>query len=224
MSTEILKGHAKFIMGISSPEQLTEWLTANQMIIGFCFVGRSNVGKSSLINTLFGRTTAKISKTPGRTREINIFTFNLETDGKINKSLPKFYLFDLPGYGHAQVSKTMSKQWNELMAAFFELIPSGIKMINLQDARHPNQSADIDFQKFIRNLEIEASLVFNKIDKLRTQKERAKLEKLKPELFRKIKWARGIHFVSAEKKNGMKELHDSMISFLLQKEKIYSSL
>ena len=78
MSYEIPKGKAKFLMGIDSPKQLDGWLKKTENIIGMAFVGRSNVGKSSTINTLFGKKTARTSNTPGRTRQINIFSFELD--------------------------------------------------------------------------------------------------------------------------------------------------
>lgn len=105
-------------MGISDIAQFETWLSEHRDIIGVSFVGRSNVGKSSMINALFGSKTARVSKTPGRTREINIFEFELNLNGK-KSTLQPFYLIDLPGYGHAEVSKEMSKNWNELMGIFF---------------------------------------------------------------------------------------------------------
>jgi len=82
MSYQIKVHSAQFKMGISNAAQLSEWLTANPEMIGISFVGRSNVGKSSIINSLFGSKTARVSKTPGRTREINIFEFQLSLNGK----------------------------------------------------------------------------------------------------------------------------------------------
>ena len=82
MSYHIKPHSADFKMGISSLEQFEQWLAANPDIIGVSFVGRSNVGKSSMINALFGSKTARVSKTPGRTREINIFEFELSFDNK----------------------------------------------------------------------------------------------------------------------------------------------
>jgi GTP-binding protein len=108
MSYTIRQQSAQFKMGISDLNQFEDWLASHRDVIGVSFVGRSNVGKSSMINALFGSKTARVSKTPGRTREINIFEFNLNLNGK-KTDLPPFYLIDLPGYGFAEVSKEMSK-------------------------------------------------------------------------------------------------------------------
>ena len=109
--------HAEFIMSNTDVEKCPAPDTPE-----YAFIGRSNVGKSSLINSFFGSKTAKTSKTPGRTRQINVFEISLAgmEEGKPNT----FYLFDLPGYGHAAVSKAMSANWEKLMANFFAVEPA----------------------------------------------------------------------------------------------------
>ena len=221
---EIMKGRTEFLYGMSSGEQLKEWLEANPTAQGLAMVGRSNVGKSSLINSLFGKKIARTSNTPGRTREINIFRFHLGEKGIENEQMAPLYLFDLPGYGYAEVSKDMSDKWEELMSVFFTRLSHYVGLINLQDARHPNQKSDLAFQDFIRNYGHETFLVFNKLDKLKTQKERAALEKLKPEIFKSLKWVKQIHFVSAESNQGLPSLHDALINFLVLKNQTHREL
>src|SRR5690606_35939086 len=102
----IQKGKTEFLMGIDTVEQLQQWLNEHSFANGIAFIGRSNVGRSSLINALFGKTTARVSKTPGRTRQVNIFDFTVEDPE--TKLLEHFFLFDVPGYGHAEVSKQMT--------------------------------------------------------------------------------------------------------------------
>jgi len=216
MGYKILQGSAKFQMGISNPTQLEEWLQKNQSAIGHAFVGRSNVGKSSLINTLFGKNTARVSNTPGRTREINVFTFFLSDESEEPQEFPAFYIFDLPGYGHARVSKEMSKNWQELIDIFFTETSKSVSLINIQDARHPDQKADQGFHQYLKNKDFKTTLVFNKIDKLKKQKGRAALNKIKPALFKSYKWVKQIFFISAESRDGLPQLHDSMVSSLIE--------
>lgn len=215
MSYTIRQQSAQFKMGISDLNQFEDWLASHRDVIGVSFVGRSNVGKSSMINALFGSKTARVSKTPGRTREINIFEFNLNLNGK-KTDLPPFYLIDLPGYGFAEVSKEMSKNWNELMGAFFENSPESMMLVNLQDARHPDQTVDQQFYDFIKGYAKKTILVFNKIDKLKTQKERAALEKIKPELSRNYKWIRQMYFASAESKKGLPQVEEAIVAHILE--------
>lgn len=208
--SKIAKGSAQFKMGISQPAQLEEWLDSNPKARGLAFVGRSNVGKSSLINTLFGKKTARTSKTPGRTREVNIFEFKLEGNEE-----DSFFLFDLPGYGHADVNRQMSERWEELMGLFFHKMPDNVLLLNLQDARHPQQKTDLHFQDFIVNYNHDAILVFNKIDKLKTQKDRSKLEKQKPAIFKATPFFKQIYFVSAENSKGVDPMEDALTAYLL---------
>lgn len=195
-----------FKLGIQNSQNLQDWFQNNQNITGVAFIGRSNVGKSSLINTIFKKSIAKVSKTPGRTREINVFSFQL-----VEKNYD-LYLFDLPGYGHALVSKEMLKNWENMMNSFFENINSHILLVVLQDARHPYQKVDKEFQEFIQNFHLRISLVFNKIDKLKTQKEKSFFKKNKIELYKQSKWASHIFFISALKKYGLKELEGAIVN------------
>ncbi len=205
------KSSIKFIRSYTTNEELVNWWNENRHSIGLAFVGRSNVGKSSLINALFGSKTARTSKTPGRTQAINIFTFELAGD----QSSTTYYFYDLPGYGHAEVSKAMSKNWMQIMETFFANLNEATLLLNLQDARHPNQNTDQAFYKYINPKYIDIFLVFNKMDKLKKQKERAALNKLKPKIFQDYKFVKNIFFISAEKKTGVEPLEQALISHCL---------
>ncbi|MBL7665100.1 MAG: ribosome biogenesis GTP-binding protein YsxC [Bacteriovoracaceae bacterium] len=201
-----------FLMGIDSAEQLVDWFRAHAAITGLAFVGRSNVGKSSTINTLFGKTTARVSKTPGRTRQINIFEFYLN-----EKPDMPFYFFDLPGYGHAEITKQMRKNWDELMGAFFQYLSHNVLLLNIQDARHPHQAADQEFHEFFKTFDNETYVIYNKIDKLKSQKEKNELKnKMKP-LYKQLKWVKQIHYFSAEKKTGLEEIQLAIETYLRKK-------
>lgn len=209
MSMEIKKGSAKFIRAYDKPEQIQKWWDSNPQAIGIAMVGRSNVGKSSLINTMFGAKTAKTSKTPGRTQKINIFTFEFMKDEQERL----FYLYDLPGYGFAEVNKGMKKNWELLMGTFFEGLNGKTLLLNLQDARHPNQKTDQQFYDYINAKWIEIFLIFNKMDKLKKQKERATLNKLKPAIIKEYKHVKQIFFLSAQSKDGVEPLELAITSY-----------
>lgn len=199
-------------MGIDTIEQLQTWLNEHSFINGIAFIGRSNVGKSSLINSLFGKSTARVSKTPGRTRQVNIFSFNVEN--RETKTVESFYLFDVPGYGHADVSKEMARNWQQLLDTFFQLCSEKILLLNIQDARHPLQDSDLVFHDYIKSFDLETYVLFNKVDKLKTQSERSKLRNRMPEIYQKFKWIKQIHFTSAEKGDGLPAVELAIINFV----------
>ena len=215
MSYEIPKGRASFRYGISNPNQLLELFHKNPKMIGVAFVGRSNAGKSSLINTIFGKSTARVSKTPGRTREINTFSFPLTDQGKVVEDLGEFALFDLPGYGFADVPPQVKRNWEILIGNFFESLSDRLLVLVIQDARHPNQKADLQFLDYMKSFKPNSFLILNKLDKLKKQSDRAKLNKQKKEIFTTYKTVNQIHFVSAEKGTGVQQLKESIVQHLL---------
>ena len=122
----------------------------------FAFIGRSNVGKSSLVNMLTGRSgLAKVSGTPGKTRLINHF--------RINDS---WYLVDLPGYGYARVSKAEQQRWGTLMETYFAL---GLLTVGIQivDIRHKPTRDDVTMADWFRASDKPWIVVANKLDKIK---------------------------------------------------------
>lgn len=138
------------------------------------FLGRSNVGKSSLLNILLGKKLAKSSATPGKTQLINFFGVEFTNDNEI---LPLVFV-DLPGFGYAKVSKEVKAKWEKNLLEFLQK-RSAIKLfIHLRDARHPNLTQDDEVLQFLRNLkrgDQEIVTIFTKADKL-TQSEITKLK------------------------------------------------
>ena len=127
-----------------------------QMLPEYAFIGRSNVGKSSLINHLTNRKKlAKTSGTPGKTQLINHFIIN-ET----------WYLVDLPGYGWAQTSKTNKATWKKMINDYLRDRPNLASVFVLVDSRHEPQKVDLDFIQWLGEEGIPFSLVFTKADKL----------------------------------------------------------
>jgi len=216
---EIYRSATKFLLGHTDPVLLQEWLVDHQDITGIVTVGRSNVGKSSLINAIFGNNTARVSKTPGRTQEINFFHYFLKSeknqeypDGFISNPL---YLFDLPGHGYADVPIKLKNNWQELLDVFFANLPPGVLILNIQDVRHPMQTSDKLLLDYLKTFNHSMIMAFNKLDKLKTQKERAQLKNNMPTLLKGAKAPNQIFFVSAEKRTGLKELETSIINHSL---------
>jgi len=123
----------------------------------FAFIGRSNVGKSSLINLLTNKNDlARVSKTPGRTREINFFKIN-----------DQWALVDLPGYGYAKVSQSMRDQFNEFVSDYILHRENLCGTFVLVDSRHSPQKLDLQFVAWLIDCEIAFALIFTKTDKIK---------------------------------------------------------
>ncbi|MDZ4824460.1 MAG: ribosome biogenesis GTP-binding protein YihA/YsxC [Flavobacteriales bacterium] len=124
----------------------------------FAFVGRSNVGKSSLINLLLNRKgLAKTSGTPGKTKTINHFI--------VNKDKDSWYLVDLPGYGYAKVSKSDRNKWETFIRSYITTRENLRCTFVLIDSRIPPQQIDLDFVKWLGKNEIAFAICYTKTDK-----------------------------------------------------------
>lgn len=162
------------------------------------FVGRSNVGKSSLINCLVERKSlAKTSSTPGKTQLINHFLIN-----------DRWYLADLPGYGYAKVSKSQRSAFSGMIADYVLDRKNLMNLFVLVDSRHKPQKLDLEFMEFLGVKGIPFSIVFTKVDKVNqkdfTQNKRAYLQELQK------RWEElpPIFFTSAVKTRGREEIID----------------
>lgn len=166
----------------------------------FAFIGRSNVGKSSLINMLTNRKDlAKTSSTPGKTQTINHFLLN-----------KAWYLVDLPGYGYAQVSKSNRESWSSMIDEYFKLRDNLYCTFILIDARLEPQASDITFINKLGQMRIPIALVFTKVDKLK-QSELAKTRnQFEKELLKTWAELPPIFVTSAEKKTG----RNPMLNFI----------
>lgn len=134
----------------------------------YAFIGRSNVGKSSLINMLTGQKgLAKVSGTPGKTTLINHFNIK-STDAKGNPD--QWYLVDLPGYGYAKRSQSQRAEWEKMIGVYLRGRESLITIFVLIDSRHEPQKADLEFIDKLGQWEVSFNLVFTKADKS-TQRE-----------------------------------------------------
>lgn len=131
----------------------------------FAFIGRSNVGKSSLINMICNnQKLAKISVTPGKTQNIN--HFNIESISKPGaKNITHWFLVDLPGYGYAKIAQTTRKGWTKMIEDYLRKRDNLENIFVLIDSRHEPQKIDLEFVNELATWKIPFTLVFTKADK-----------------------------------------------------------
>lgn len=178
---KIFSGDINFIFGSYKPGDFPD---ANLPEIAF--IGKSNVGKSSLINTLTSRKAlARVSNTPGRTRQINFFQVR-----------ELFNLVDLPGYGYAKISASEQRKWENLILSYFNSRPSLRLVVVLVDSRRGINENDIAIFDLLEKYRISFWIVFTKVDKIKSL-EKDKL--LAIDILRSFDKQK-IHFVSSFKK------------------------
>lgn len=169
--------------------------------VEFVFSGRSNVGKSSLINRLCSRKNlARVSSTPGKTATINFY------------SVDDLYFVDLPGYGYAKVSNADRDRWDKLINSYFEEERNNELLIQLLDCRHDPSADDVQMLQFLHYHRIPFVIVLTKADKLKKSQiaeTQAKFEKIGLQY-----GSRAVFLTSAEKGTGMEELKQYLESVL----------
>lgn len=163
----------------------------------FAFLGRSNVGKSSLINALLGSRQAKVSSTPGRTRAINFFSLTTSPE----RQQPNFLFADLPGYGFAKISKSISAEWPKFIEPYLAERPTLALCLCLVDSNIPPQASDIQLTEFLRSVNRPYLVLATKADRLSGNGR----TKAKQTLSRAL-GAENILLCSAKTGLGMKEL------------------
>lgn len=176
------------------------------------FSGRSNVGKSSLINTVLQRTRspiARVSSTPGKTREINFFSVEALTAAAEPLA---FFLVDLPGYGYAKVPQAVKQQWQDLMEWYLRNTPQLKGVVQLIDVRHDPTDADRMMLKYLVDTGMPALFVLTKVDKLTRSTRAAQVRGVVRELG--VDPDQVIEF-SAVTREGSQELLDTLESILL---------
>ncbi len=147
----------KFLLSALAPEQFPA-ATAPE----FAFLGRSNVGKSSLINGLLGEKAAKVSASPGRTRAINFFALSDSPTAR----LPRLLFADLPGYGYAKISKSISAEWPKFINPYLEERPNLVLCVCLVDSNIPVQASDQQLIASLKGMGRSFLVVGTKADKL----------------------------------------------------------
>ena len=166
------------------------------------FAGRSNVGKSSLLNTITGRKKlARVSGSPGKTRTINFYIVNDE-----------FRIVDLPGYGYAKVSRSVSESWGEMMEKYFESRENLLKVVQLVDIRHEPSMQDIEMYQYLRHYGLDGVVVATKADKISRNQIQKHIKMIRQTL--KLSGEDLVIPVSSLKKTGQEQLLDIMEQLL----------
>lgn len=170
------------------------------------FVGRSNVGKSSLLNLLTGRKSlARVSGSPGKTRTINFYLINDD-----------FRIVDLPGYGYARVSKKESEKWGEMIEGYLENREKLIKVVQLVDIRHKPSAQDVQMYDYLKYYGLSGIVVATKADKLSKNEIQKSIKLIKSTL--EMDKGDIIIPISSLKKTGHEQLLDEIEKLLAAQE------
>ena len=168
----------------------------NNYLPDYAFIGRSNVGKSSLINALCNKKSlAKTSSRPGKTQLINHFL--------INKN---WHLVDLPGYGYARTSRTQKKIFQKFIISYFKERKQLVSAFVLIDIRHEPQTIDLDFMYWLGEKKIPFSIIFTKSDKLKSDKIKIQIENYFKKMSDQWNFFPNHFITSAKKKNGLENV------------------
>lgn len=188
---KLFAGPVEFLKGVVAMSGLPD---ADRPEI--CFAGRSNVGKSSLINALTGRKAlARASNTPGRTQEINYFTLG-----------NSHYMVDLPGYGYANAPLPKVEAWQKLLKAYLAGRPTLRRAFLLVDARHGIKPVDNEIMALLDSSAVTFQCVLTKMDKLKAQEDARILDQVRGELARHPAAFPEILVTSSEKGDGIATL------------------
>jgi GTP-binding protein len=191
---------ARFVMGASDSSGLSM-----ERLPEIAFAGRSNVGKSSLVNALTGRRMlARISNTPGRTRQINFF----ELGGRL-------MLVDLPGYGYADAPKSAIKKWTALVQRYLRDRAALRRVCLLLDARHGIKEVDRPLMRMLDDAGVSYQAVLTKIDKMPGEKLTRVAASITAELAEHVAAHPELHLTSATDRRGIPELHAALADFAL---------
>lgn len=192
-------GPSRFILGVAALPQLPP-----SDGVEIAFAGRSNVGKSSLINALTGmRDLARASNTPGRTRELNFFNVN-----------EQMTLVDMPGYGYAKASKAEVKKWQSVLKGYLRGRPGLTRAFVLIDSRHGILKADEEMFELLDESAVTYQLVLTKIDKIKPAELDVVLAKVEAAIKKHPAAFPVVHATSSEKATGIPELRAGIAGLL----------
>jgi GTP-binding protein len=193
----LFKHEAKFIFGTQEPGK---W--PNTMFPEIAFVGRSNVGKSSLLNALTGqRALARVSRTPGRTQQFNFFNL-----------ADRFMLVDMPGYGYASVGKQLERMWATLADDYFKNREQLRRLFVLIDSRHGLKDNDRMLMDWLNRLVVPYQIVLTKVDKTKAADLQLIQEQVLNELRKNAAACPDVLLTSSEKNQGIDQLRTVIAS------------
>ena len=195
----LFKNKAEFVLGVANLEQLP-----CSEIPEIAFAGRSNVGKSSLINAITGqKSLAKTSNTPGRTQQLNFF----KIDSKI-------FLVDLPGYGYAQAPESQVKQWQRVIFAYLQGRVCLKRVFVLIDSRHGIKKVDREIMELLDKAAVTYQIVLTKTDKISRQSLDKILSETAAEVAKHAAAYTKVLATSSEKNVGIDDLRIDIASFV----------
>ncbi len=198
---KLFAGPCDFMLGVAALKQLPPADTPE-----IAFAGRSNVGKSSLVNALTGRKTlAKTSNTPGRTQQLNFFNLG-----------GRLFMVDMPGYGYAKVSKSQRDEWTQLIFDYLRGRPTLQCVFILIDARHGLKDTDIELMKMLDEAAVQYRIVFTKSDKSKSHELKILIEDTSAVLKKHAAGFPFTHPTSANKGTGIAELRATITGYALK--------
>ncbi len=198
---KLFRQEVKFIAGVAKIGQFPSTLLPE-----IAFIGKSNVGKSSVINSICNNSNlARVSNTPGHTRQINFFSL-----------ADKLILVDLPGYGFAKVPMYIKQQWKTLITYYFQ-VSLNLKLVNLLiDARRGISQNDIEVAKLLLSCNKDFQIIFTKLDKII---HKVNFTTVAQNLLTTLGYSCNILYISNRSKNGVKELQFNLAQNALSYKK-----
>ena len=195
----LFAGSVEFLLGVASLSQLP-----GEFKVEVAFAGRSNVGKSSLLNAITGRRdVARTSNTPGRTRELNYFIVGGD-----------LAMVDMPGYGYAKAERSLVRKWQTLVRSYLRGRPSLRRVFVLVDARHGIKATDFEMLDMLDETAVSYQIVLTKADKISASAQEAIVCKTLADIGKRPAAHPHVHLTSSAKGTGIAELRAEIAALL----------